>query len=258
MFTKCVAILSLFALLCTFGAGVSFADEQSYNPVHCGWARVVKDNVNLYANQNADKVIVTLEKSYYVQILQELSTMYQVTIAGGDSLFPPICGYVRKIEVQPCMSYPVAPTYPTLLITVTGSATLLRLSPLPSAQIVMTATNTQQLCYYGKTNSYGVTWYYVYYCGKFGYVTTEDVSPVNVPLHPTPMPSKPTSVTPLPSENTSTTDDTPPSASQAISPKAEIMLIVFVVLLAVALTLALFLPNNCAPRQNIVDLHGRE
>lgn len=213
-----------------------------------GWARIVKDGVYLYAEQESSKQMFILEKSYYVEILDVGDKMLHVSVMQNEANFPQITGYVKRTDVELCSVAPLTPYYPTVRLSVTADSAALRLSPSTSAGIVITATNTQKVSYYGKLTN-DKNWYYVCFGDKFGYVDVSAVANPNVPLHPTPLPTEdapPASTTP---SNPTTDDPTPP---QKNAPTSEILLIVFVVLLAVGLTLALFLPGN-VKRKNVFE-----
>lgn len=206
------------------------------------WARIVTDGVKLYSNPDAAKVICLLEKSYYLEIIGEEGDMLLVSMMQNEAGFPTITGYVAAGDVDLCDYTPIAPLYPTERLTVKADSAPLKLSPQPSAKTVITATNTQQVSYYGKVDSYDEVWYYVCFGGKFGYVDAESVTAPKIALHPTPLPQAeipPVSVTPT---------DPPAEPQDNSSPATEIVLIAFVVLLAVGLTLALFLPGNIKKR----------
>lgn len=206
-----------------------------------GWARIVKDSVNLFADENCEKTMFILEKSYYVEILQELDRVYMVEVMQNKAGFPSILGYVRKIEVTPTEVAPISPIYPTEQLYVTADSAPLKLLPTPSAENVIVATTTQKLSYYGKLTHYGKSWYYVCCGGKFGYVEVSNVSKPSISLHPTPLePSQPVIKPTEPTDKTPTDDE----KNNNKAPASEILLIVFVVLLAGGLTLALFLPGN--------------
>ena len=232
---KCVAALAFVialycALPCCFGA-----NAQEYT-----WARITKEGVNLYADEACDKTMFLLEKSYYVEILATLDNTYQVAVMGNSSVFPSVLGYVRKIEATPVEVTPLSPVYPTEQIYVTTDSAQLKLLPVPSSEIVIVATTTQKLNYYGKLTYYGKDWYYVYFGGKFGYVEAENVSAPAIQLHPTPLDTGKPVVKPQPPDDNTPNDN----ETKSKTPTAEILLIVFVVLLAGGLTLALFLPGN--------------
>ena len=212
-----------------------------------GWARVVKDYVFLYAEEDGNKQILILEKSYYVEILDVGEKMLYVAVMGNEQNFPQITGYVRRADVDLCSVAPLTPYYPTVRLTVTADSATLRLSPSNSANIVITATNTQKVSYYGRIEN-GKEWYYVCFGDKFGYVDVNSVSQPNIELHPTPLPVKDTPVVSTPTDQTP--DPTP--SIDPTAPTTEILLIVFVVLLAVGLTLALFLPGNVR-RRNVFE-----
>ena len=209
-----------------------------------GWARIVKDYVYIYAEQDLNKQMFILEKSYYVEILESGENVLHVSVMQNETNFPQITGYVKRTDVELCAVAPLTPYYPTVRLTVTADSAVLRLSPSTSASFVITATNTQKVSYYGRVENER-DWYYVCFGDKFGYVDVNSVSAPNIQLHPTPLPSKqPTPAVTTPSD---TTPDPAPSTDKA-SPTSEILLIVFVVLLAVGLTLALFLPGNVKKR----------
>ena len=202
------------------------------------WVRIVRNDTYLYATEDCSKQLFALEKSYYAEILQELDKTYFVKVDTGDKSFPNLCGYVLKNEVRVQENAPDNPLYPTEKLVVKSSSAMLKLSPTPSAEILIVASNTQKVCYYGKAVGYGQNWYYVYFAGEFGYVLASDVTAPNVQLHPTPIdiPQEMPTVTPP-------TEDTPTQVPQeSPSPTAEIILTVFVSLLAVAITCSLFLP----------------
>ncbi|MCM1533859.1 MAG: hypothetical protein NC099_04305 [Corallococcus sp.] len=215
--------------------------------ITCPWARVVKDEVNIYANENCDRIICLLEKSYYVEIVETLDTTFYVTFMQNVSGFSKISGYVRKSEVQTCDVAPLTPYYPTVKITVTADSAQIRFLPLVSSESVVTATNSQALYYYGKINYYGKKWYYVSCAGVFGYVDSANVSAPIISLHPTPLEIPQPVINP--SDPSDTVDEPDTNGN---TPTAEILLIVFVVLLAVGLTLALFLPGN-VKKQNVFE-----
>lgn len=247
--TKCrsllaIVILMVFAItfIACFAPPVNAYAETTYY-----WARIVKDNVNLYATDELDKVIFVLEKSYYVEILTEQDNKLFVSVMSNGDGFPTVCGYVRKIEVELCEVPPLSPVYPTVKLTVTADSAQLKLLPLPSSENVVAAVNSQKLSYYGRVNSYGTTWYYVYVGGKFGYVEKSAVLPPQIELHPTPLVKD----TPVFNPTDPGEPQTPANKNDGFSPAAEILLIVFVVLLAVGLTLALFLPGNL--KKNVFD-----
>ena len=233
LFVLCLTVLLLYASCMPTAYAIG---ESS------GWARIVKDNVYLYAEEESNKQMFMLEKSYYVQILDSGEKMFHVSVMQNETNFPQITGYVKRTDVELCSVAPLTPYYPTIRLTVTADSASLRLSPSTAASIVITATNTQKVSYYGRVEN-DRSWYYVCFGDKFGYVDVNSLSKLEVPLHPTPLvkDEKPAVTTP----SDTTPDSTP---SEKSTPTSEILLIVFVVLLAVGLTLALFLPGNIKKR----------
>lgn len=234
MVKKIVFVLAA-ALSVVLGALIVVANTAWGQTVR--WARIEDDDVYLFATESDKQRCFALEKSYYVEILDETERMYFVSVMQNEKDFPKITGYVFKSQVVVCAVPPIAPYYPTVKVTVKGGSAPIRLSPVSSANALLTATNSQQLSYYGATVSEGVTYFYVWYGGSFGYVDSSLVTAPVVPLHPTPLVQKPVSAPP-------SDDDTTPQQQEQSAPASEILLTVFVVVLAVGLTLALFLPGN--------------
>lgn len=213
------------------------AHPQVCHAEEAKWARVTREDTYLYATEDCSKQMFQLEKSYYVEILEEQTKTYFVKVDCLDKSFPPLCGYVLKNEVRLTADIPDAPLYPTEKLVVKGNAAMLRLTPTPSAEVIVVATNTQKVCYYGNAAGYGKNWYYVYFAGEFGYVLADEVTSPNIDLHPTPIDivvDVPTVAPP--------TDSPTKEPNQAISPTAEVILTVFVSLVALAITFSLFLP----------------
>ena len=236
--TVCLIVCAIVCLLIALPA-------QAFADTTVEWVRIEDDEVRLYANSDSSKAICKLEKSYYLQVWGEENGMYLVSIMQNEAGFPTITGYVWKIEVKVCDKKPITPYYPTETLTVNSDSAQLRLSPVPSAETVITVTNTQKVSYYGEISSYGQTWYYVCYCGKFGYIPYNTVTQPVIALHPTPLD---TAVVAPPdnggTETTPPTTDTPTTSGST----TEIFLIVFVAVLAVGISLALFLPGNLKKR----------
>lgn len=235
----CVA---LCALLCSLSFSPLVA--QAYAPSDVSWVRVVDDNVRLFANCENSKAVFELQKSYYLQVLGEENGMYLVSVMQNENGFPQITGYVWKAEVEDCDQPPVPPYYPTERVTVSTDSAQIKLSPVPSAETVLTVTNTQKVSFYGEITSYNQTWYYVYYGGRFGYVLADCVTKPAISLHPTPLRQQPVVAPPDNEDPAPSTDD-----DKTESNVTEIFLIVFVVVLAVGICLALFLPGNVKKRE---------
>lgn len=224
-------MIALVLLSCTLWPNFAFAEGAT-------WARVVRDDTYLFATEDCSKQMFALEKSYYVEILDTLDKTYFVRVDCNDKQFPAICGYVLKNEVRLCDDLPDNPLYPTERVVVKTDSATVRLAPTTSAEVVVVATNTQKVCYYGAITAYGKVWYYVHFAGDFGYILAEDVTCPNVPLHHVPIDTKQDIPVVAPPTN-DVVDQTPP---EVITPTAEIILTVFVSLLALAITFSLFLP----------------
>ena len=198
--TKKLACFATIALLLAYVTFAVVAAPTCAVAETTEWVRVVDEGVFLYANNYSSKVVCILEKSYYLQVISEADTMLFVTIMGTNSAFPAISGYVWTSQVKKCKTAPQTPYYPTETVTVDTDSAAVKLSPVPSAETLVVATNTQRLSYYGQIISYGETWYYVYYGGKFGYVRAQSVTSPNVSPHPTPMETTTPVVNPTPTE----------------------------------------------------------
>ena len=242
MLKKIVLIVAVLLSLIISCGKVAYADTGK-------WARIVDDKVHLYVAQDAKQELFVLEKSYYVSITDETDNMYQVAVMPQASAdFVQVLGWVYKREVSLCKDAPVEPVYPTVKLTVTADSVDLKLAPVPSSQTSCAILNLQEVCYYGSITSYGKDWYYVRYAKRFGYVEASAVSNPDIKLHPTPLPQIPANTTPS-TPPTTPSVDTPENNS----PTSEILLIVFVVVLAVGLTLALFLPGNFKKKNNVFE-----
>jgi len=175
-----------------------------------------------------------IEKPVVIKRLTEANPEIYRQVAKIDSPHIPRIYCVEMQEDEPTL-----PLYPTEYVTVQSSGARLYFLPLQSSDVQMVATNTQRLAYYGKIESDGSTWYYVYFSGCFGYVRQEDVTRVQINLHPTPLP-QPELPQPTPPQAPSVETPTTPTTN----PTNEIMLVAFAGILAAALTCALFLPKQ--------------
>lgn len=229
-----LALLSIVMLLPTNAVN---ADTNLY--LNDTWVRVTDDNTELYTNASTLKVTCKLEKSYYLKVIGEKSTYYLVELMNNTELFPKITGYVLKNRVTLVTEQPQYPYYPTETVKVNTDSAAIRFSPLDNADTIVVATNTQTMSYYGKINGSGKLWYYVYYNGIFGYVESTDVTAPDISLHPTPLPDDTPTIDPTPE-----TPEDPTTEIPETNPTGQILLTVFVILLAVGLVLAMFLPGN--------------
>ncbi len=137
---KALSIIYAIALIaCFYPIGGVYAETD------CPWARIVKDNVNLYTDESLERVMFTLEKSYYVKIISEQDNTLFVSVINNNDDFPTICGYVRRIETEACEIPPLSPVYPAVQLTVTEDSAPLKLMPLPSAENVIVAVKDKSL-----------------------------------------------------------------------------------------------------------------
>lgn len=221
------------------------------------WVRVVEDTVCVYANAESSKVLFRAEKSYYLRVLAEEGHLYLVSVMENETNFPTITGYVWKSEVEACEEEPKTPYYPTERVTVDSDSAQLKLTPTPSSETMIVITNSQKMSYYGAVTSYSETWYYVYFCGKFGYVLAENVTAPAIELHPTPLETEVVEEPIVPGASTSVENNDDESgtddSSQESGNATEIALIVFVALLSLGICLALFLPGNLKKKNDTFE-----
>lgn len=244
-------LTAIFLILCAVLSVCGCFETGAYAEAEYNWARVTKNDVYLYADEKCERALFELEKSYYIEVLDTIDNVYMVTVMQNKTGFPSLLGYVRKIEVKATEVTPLNPLYPTEQIVVIGDSAQLKLLPMNSSENVIVATTSQKLSYYGALTYYGKDWYYVYCGGKFGYVEQSAVSKPKIELHPTPLETAQPVIKPQnPDDNAGNGDG---NEQNGKTPTAEILLIVFVVLLAGGLTLALFLPFN--GRKNEVFEH---
>lgn len=234
-------LISTVLILCAVLSTCALIAPTAHAEAEYRWARVTKDDVYLYADEKCERALFELEKSYYVEILDTVDNVYMVTVMQNKTGFPSLLGYVRKIEVKAVEVAPINPLYPTEQIVVTGDSAQLKLLPMNSSENVIVATTSQQLSYYGALTYYNSDWYYVYCGGKFGYVEQNATSKPKIELHPTPLEVAQPVIKP---QNPDDGNNGGNHEQNSKTPTAEILLIVFVVLLAGGLTLALFLPFN--------------
>lgn len=245
--TFCVFICAILCVV-MFLPATAFAAQENE------WVRVTKEGVKLFADENANKVLFVLEKSYYLEVLSETDTMYRVTVMQNQVDFPTISGCVKKDQVTRCDEQPVTPYYPTVKVSVDSDSAQIKLSPTPSSETVITVTNTQKMAFYGRIYSYDDEWYYVCFCGKFGYVAACNVTAPVINLHPTPL--EQSVVAPVnPGNDPGGNTDVSGGGNGQVEKNAtaEIILIVFVVLLAAGVCLALFLPGNLKKKGDVFD-----
>lgn len=249
--TKILCVV--LAICCVFACMPTVAFAEGIE-----WVRVVDKNVCLYATAESSKILFQLPISYYLRVLSEEGSLFLVSVMENEANFPQITGYVWRSEVEICDEPPKTPYYPTERIVVDADSAQLKLTPTPSSDTIITVTNSQKMSYYGMTESYGQIWYYVYFCGKFGYVLESCVTKPVIDIHPTPLVEEavvpPTQTTPTtPNENTDNPDK-PPANDQTATGTTEIVLIVFVALLALGICLALFLPGNLKKKDVFEDV----
>ena len=246
MVKKSLLIVACLLSVVLFALTVANSSASGLMTDTASWARIVNDDVYLYLNAELTMPLFVLAKSYYVEILDEVDYALQVEVKVSGNDFVSVVGYVKSSEVSLCQAPPIAPYYPAVKVKVTADSADMMLEASSASTTVCAVLNSQEVCYYGVKVSAGVTWYYVRYAKKFGYVAASQVAAPQIPLHPTPLPQKPASTTPsTPNEPT----DTKPQSK----PTWEILLSVFVVVLAVGLMLALFLPGNLKKKNSVFE-----
>ncbi len=248
----CILLIILMIIICLLPITAS-ADSVS-------WVRIINDDTPLYTNASTAKITCMLATSYYLYVLDTIDNYYLVELMDNSSGYPKILGYVACDSVELCTEYPTLPYYPQVTVTVSSDNASIRLMPLDSASQLICATNAQTMSYYGYIDSSGIRWYYVYFYGTFGYVSSQYVVADNISLHPTPLVEE---VEPeLPEEDVTDTlapsddDVTIPEENTSHTSTSEILLIIFVAILSVGLVVALFAhPAKSSTASQIWDKH---
>jgi len=236
MLKKILSIVLLCACFLQSCSVVALAEDLPF------WVRITKDGVALHPSPSESKTTCLLEKSYYVHAVSQTGEYFRVELFGESDEFTKIVGFVKKDDVETCDETPLAPHYPTVQLTFKSTAKL-HFSPLEESETLFAPLSGQTANYYGKVFSEGKTWLLVNCFDEFGYVEITAVEDFAVPLHPTPLAKPADQPEPEPQEQTpqpQTPQETPSQGTQA----EEILMIVFVVVLAVCLVAALFLPNR--------------
>lgn len=225
-------IFILFLLLCF---SLNFNNYNVY--ANTRFARV-ENATNLYSNSsNNSSVICIVEKTYFVQILNETDDMYKVNYNG-------VSGYVNKNDVKEITSTPSTP-YPQNIKLKIGSNCNFRSSPTTKTQ----TNNVLSTISAGETNLEfvgrifadeaidfgGNTWYYVKYLGEYGYIYNKYVQ----------------SITPI-YENTesySYLQNTTNVIQNPITHTPSLMLIIIMSIPLFAILLILYLPKKFKQKQ---------
>ena len=207
------------------------------------WVRVTQEETWLYKNPSAlaSEKLFILAYSYYAKVLEETQNgFYYVELMENSSGFVKIYGYVLADQVTPQQEAPVAPTYPTLFVTVKDSTTILFSLPSSTSSSVCAVYEGQALYYFGTYPVGDNLWYFVRYAQSLCYVHSPCVTMPNLSLHPTP----------LPKEEIVTPETEPPATDQQPEIKEEtnelsqlqIAIIAIVCLLSLVVVVILFLP----------------
>ncbi|MCM1043397.1 MAG: hypothetical protein NC350_04235 [Corallococcus sp.] len=229
---------SIILIVIVFAASLSLLFPQLVSAEETPeWVRVISDDTAFYTNAARTKITCYLEKTYYLKILSRNGDFLKAELMDNSDGFPKIIGYVAANQVEFCSKQPSAPYYPKKTVTVSANSAKIYFSALSSSEVIVTATNTHKMSYYGSIEQNGTLWYYVYYNDVFGYAESGKLTNPDIAPHPTPL-DTPTVVPP------SGKPDTTPTETDVSASAGEILLIVFVVVLAIGLTLTLFIPPN--------------
>lgn len=153
------------------------------------YVRVLTNDVYLYATASNTKPMFALEQTYYAEVKGVEGGYYRVEIADNVGMFNKITGYVLISKVEAVYETPLTPFYPSVTVSVTADSSKIYLYPESTSTVLMRATNSQIMAYYGSIVTGGINWYYVC-CGDYmGYVMSSTVSKAAVSPHPTPLPA---------------------------------------------------------------------
>lgn len=146
--------------------------------------RVIDDGTAFCQDEDCSEPLFFLPYTYYVKILSESETSYQVRYC-GDGGIPSLDGYVEKTKLFDD-SLSVVNPYPTLKITTSADCPFY--SDKTCATPVQYVFAERTLYYYGylKTND-GSFVYYCAYNDRLGYVKESSVYPFSLPNHSNPL-----------------------------------------------------------------------
>lgn len=227
--------MKIFILVLLLCCSLNFNKDNVY--ASAKYARI--ENVcNLYSNSSDNsQVICIAEKTYFVQILNEIDNMYKVNYNG-------VSGYVNKNDVKEITSTPSTP-YPQNIKLKIGSNCNFRSSPTAKSN----TNNVLSTISAGETNIEfigrifadeaidfgGNTWYYVKYLGDYGYIYNQYVQ----------------SITPI-YENTesfSYIQETHNDIQNPITHTPSLMLIIIMFIPLLIILLILYLPRKFKQKQ---------
>lgn len=284
----CLFICLLFILLCFFGyfdydgensvptavTANAFDDALIANEVKVRYAllaqtsqtvefpafvRVREKNVYFCSTPSDDSKLFALTPTYYLRVLGREGNFFRVEIMEESQNFAKLIGYVAVSAVEEINEEPLLPLYPTQVLSVTSSSARVYLQPSLSAKTLITATNSQQVGYYGKLISSGIEWYYVFYGEQLGYVNSEYLSMPSISPHPTPLSVLAVDVVIEPEidEPEPIADDSSATDSPLLSQPTLGILIALIIIPTVVIVVLLFTPER-KPRKvkelSFVDL----
>ena len=172
MFLKKLFAAAALAAALPFALAPGFAPALAAETAD-GYARVLREDVYLYAEPQEESGLFILPRTYFVKITGEAGDYYRVEYLTGTDAAP-VRGYCRTGDVEPVDYIPEAPflLYETEVTFTAGDA------GLPADFIT---EYTVPAAFYG-TFYYGSSvYYYVCLDGKFGYVPANSCPPLDYP-----------------------------------------------------------------------------
>lgn len=140
----------------------------------------IENASNIYSSNEENKILCMAEKTYFVQIINEIDNMYKVNYNG-------ISGYINKNDVKEITSTPFTP-YPSNIKLIIGSDCNFRSSPTTKSQtnniLATLKSGEENIEFIGRIYSDeaidfgGTTWYFVKYLGEYGYIYNKYVKSI--------------------------------------------------------------------------------
>ncbi|MGN0783493.1 MAG: hypothetical protein ACI4M0_04040 [Christensenellales bacterium] len=241
-----IAVAVFFALFAT--PETAFADDSATSTP--SWVRIVDNDTWLLKNasDSASDKLFKLAYSYYLKVTDVTqSGFYRVELMENSGGFVKIYGYVKCDKVSAVVDQPTYPTYPTVIVTVKQSNTILFSQPSSTSQSVCAVYDGQVLYYYGAYPVADSTWFFVRYDQNLCYVNSDGVSAPAISLHPTPITTaadvNPVQPTPEEPDHSDQPIQQEPAAQSSDSlSKMQIAIIALVCIPAIIIVVVLFLP----------------
>lgn len=218
----------------------AYAEDTTVPP----YVRIISNDTYLYATASNTKPLFALEHTYYAEVKGVEDRYYRVEISDNVGMFNKIIGYVLISKVEAVNQIPLSPLYPSVTVSVTGHSAKLHLHPDENSAVLIRATISQTMAYYGSIVVGGINWYYVN-CGDYmGYVNNVNVSKAAVPAHPTPLTNPNVDPDPIVDPDPGGEPDLEPDPLNNSFDGVQLALILLITIPSVVIVVMLFSPHG--------------